>query len=607
MARIPTVPMSELPSASMQGGMRPVQRSVGSQRQAVTRSMGTPTQAVRLSAGTPKRAGRRGVALVEGVRLSESALNAGNRGTMALGEAIGYAAQQAGQIAINMSLRQQDLQDKGRLASEDSRRLEVEAGITKYVMENPDRPETWAQVRNESLKQYEKDRAARRQKEGWGARVTEIDEINYGQFKTRVETQGGVDDTKGIIRKANGQLKANADAKLRAGDYAGFMAAMDTMVLFPDQREAMIREGLEEGMYKTANNELDALRELPPAAAIPQYKQFLAELGAKDEKTGRYLKYEFPRGGLSLGGRVNMESIANARIREAEHAMNSNGRQIVTEIRAGRATAAQVSEALSAGMIDRDTAELLAPDVLLAQEVADERIAAKQQVKLDKLEREAQAKAAKLDTLSKKALEAGEIGVREIERQVALGEIDPAQGNELIARLGVASQREQMSEESDYQIISGQIHSAFANKLLMEEEPDPEVYRKIHAEITLAELTKESRLKLVGEFLDMKLTDIANLEEEGPQEGTWGNRKISPPEREMRATMIGEYKKLLPALGDQLAGSLLFNQEAKIRQFFDSADKPRTKQETDKFFKEELMPEAQKAAGFEALRDAFQF
>jgi hypothetical protein len=595
--------MSDVPASGPIGArMRPIQQSVGSQTRPVLRSMGTPDQAVRLSPGSKKQPGRRGVALVEGVRLSEERLNAGNRGA----ESVGNALANTGQLFMNMALRRQEFEDKGRLADEDNRRMEVVGGIQKYVAENPDRPETWGQIREAAWKQYEKDRAARRQKEGWNSRAIEIDERNYAEYRTRVDTQFGVDEVKGSIRKANAKLQSNGEAKLRQGDYAGFMAAIDSMSLFPDQREAMIRDGLESGMYKAATNELDAMRNVPAGKVVPMLEQYRAELKARNEKDGRFLKYEFPRGGLSLGGRVNIESIVNARIREAQRAMDVKGRGLVTAIRAGRATDADVMAAVEAGEIDRATAKDIAPDIVLAQEVAQDRIDRRRAADEAKKLNQAQQQAAKVDTLRKKALEAGEIGLREIDRQVGLGEITTEQGDQLKAELGQAARREQETEKSDYQIISETIHGGYAAKLFGR-QPDDAEFRKIQAQINTAKLTKESRLKLVGELFDLKLADMADLEEEGPANGSWLDREISPTERALRRTMIGEYRKLLPALGDTLAGDLLFNQEPKIRAFFDTAEKGRSQQEIEKFLKTELLPEVHKAAGLEALRDAFQF
>lgn len=561
-------------------------------------------QAPQLSRGREMGTTQRRVSLVEGVRLDAGAMNARNVGRGAIGQAIS----EVGDLMMNLALRRRDLDDKGKLADEETRRMNVAGGIQKYMTENPDKPETWGQVRAAAWQSYDKDRAVRQQKEGWRPRLIKADDRSYSDYRTRIDTTYGIDEAKGMIRKSNAKIQANAEMKLRSGDHAGFVASVEQMNLFPDQKEQMIRTGLEEGMYKTANNELDGLGNIPPGQVVPFYQQFLTELNLKDEKTGRFTKYEFEQGGLSLAGRVNLQSIAEARIREAERKSDTNAKQIVTAIRAGRATEADVSAALKAGAIDRQTAAAIAPDVALAEEVAAERINRRQEVAQAKAENKAQQMAATTDSLRKRALEKGDVSIRDIDKQLALGEVNPEQADQLKAELVQAARREQTTAAGAYEEISKKIHGGFSDKLFGR-QPTEDQYRKLHAQINNAGLTKESRMKLVSDLMDLKLADMADLQEEGPKNGKWLDRDISAPERAMRRTMIGEYKKLLPAMGNTLAGDIMFNQEARIRSFFDTAPGKdgRSQAEIEKFMKEDLLPEAQKAAGFEALRDAFQF
>ena len=583
MARIPTVSMSEVPTTPSPGGNM---------------------QAPQLSRGREMQAVPRRVSLVEGVRLDPGAMNARNVGRGAIGQAI----TEVGDLMMNLALRRRDLDDKGKLADEETRRMNVAGGIKKYMEENPDKPETWGQVRAASWAAYDKERAVRQKKEGWRNRLVKADDRSYQEYRARIDTTYGIDEAKGMMRKSNAKIMANGEMKLRSGDYEGFVRSVESMNLFPDQKEETIRRGLEEGMYKTANNQLDGLRDIPPGQVIPFYQQFLVELNAKDEKTGRFLKYEFDQGGLSLGGRVNLESIANARIREAQRAMDTAGKGIVTAIRAGRATEADVSEALKSGAIDRQTAAAIAPDVVLAQEVAADRVARRQAVDQAKKENEAQQMAATAERLRKQAVEKGDVSVLDIDKALALGEIAQPQAEQLKAELMQAARREQTTEDSPYEAISKEIHGGFTAKLFGRQPSDAE-YRKLQAKINNAGLTKESRLKLVGELMDLKMADMADLQEEGPANGKWLDRSITAPERAMRKTMLDEYRKLLPALGDTLAGDLMFNQEARIRAFFDTAPGKdgRPRAEIEKFVKEELLPEARNAAGYESLKDAFKY
>ena len=586
MARIPTVPLSEVPRVATPS---PVQ--------APTLGRGTELQA------SPIRTVPMSVQPIDAVMLDEGRLNAKNRGL----EAVGQGLMQASQLMMHLSLRSQEQKNKGILASEENTRADVAAGIQKTMMQTQDQPETWAKVREESWKSYEKDREKRRQKDGWGPMVIDADSRSYQDYRAKTDTEYGLEEAKATIRKANALMESNAQMKLRAGDYQGFVAAMDAMDLYPDQREAKVRAGLEEGMYKTANNKLDSVRELPPTQAIAASKQFIAEITAKDEKTGKYLAYEYPRGGLSVGGRVNLESIANARVREAERQMDTTGRRLVSELRLGRATAADVDAALKAGEMDVPTARAISPDNALAVRDHEDRLAVKDAAAKKALQEEAQQRESSLNRLRAQATDRGTVGLRDIERQVALGNIAPQQGAQLQEELAQASRAEMAMTTGDYEMIQKKIRGGTISKLFGAQPSDGD-YRDIQNAIIAAKLTKETRLHLMEDLFTLKLADMADLQEEGPKDGRWLDRKISAPERSLRKGMIDSYKTLLPALGDTLAGDLLFNQEGKIRSFFDSGkDGKRTEGEIKAFQQDVLLPEVQKAAGYQALKDAFDF
>lgn len=577
MARIPTVALSESPRVAPPSGgaqMRPTLLSA------------TPMQ----------------TAQVQGVMLDEGRMNAKYRGL----EQVGEALQQVAGVAMGFALRGQEQKNKGILASEENFRMETSAGIQKAMLTTMDDPDSWEKLRSDAWTEYEKGRTKRREKQGWGPLVVAADTTSYQDYRAKADTEFGLEQAKASIRKANGQIEANAQLKLRSGDYQGFVASMDQMDLYPDQREAKIRAGLEEGLYKTANNRLDAVRELPPKASIVESKAFIADLTAKEE-SGRYSNYEYPRGGLSLGGRVNLISIANARIREAERQMDTTGRRLVSELRLGRATAADVSSAVESGEMDLATATALAPDIALAVREHEDRLAVKDAAAKAKLQEQAQQRENSLNRLRVQAMDKGTVGLRDVERQVALGEIAPSQGAQLQEELVQASRAEIAMTTGDYKLIQDKIRGGTVAKLFGA-QPSDEDYRQIQNAIIAAKLTKETRLHLMEDLFTLKLADMADLQEEGAKDGRWLDRKITAPERTLRKDVIGSYRQMLPALGDTLAGDLLFNQEARIRSFFDSAgSKGRTDGEIKAFQQDVLLPEIQKAAGYRALKDAFDF
>jgi polyhydroxyalkanoate synthesis regulator phasin len=510
----------------------------------------------------------------------------------------GNALQGVGEFIGRFAQQKQEQVNKGLLASEETIRMETAAQIEEYAAKNQGTPETWGKFRADTWKAYETGKTARQKEQGWGPAVVAQDKMMTQSYVAETGIRFNAQQSAAQIRQSNSRLMANAQTKLRSGDYEGYVAAVEQMNLAPDQKEPMIRSGLEEGLYKIASNQLDAIRELPPAQAIDAYNRFTTDLKEKDGKT--YKNYEFEAGGLSLGGRVNLESMTNARVREAQRQMDVNGRRLVSEIRLGRATSADVEAALKAGDMDVDTAKMLEPDMIQAAEERAGKVAAKAQ-------ETAQQQAAKADRIRTAAVtpdKVGTVGTRDIEKQIALGEISPEQGRQLQEELMQAAKSEQGSTGGAYAKISEKIKGGFGAKMFGRQPSDKE-YRDIQADIIGAKLTKETRLKLVDELFTLKLADIEDLQEEGTR---WADRDITATERGLRRDMIGEYRRLAPALGDVLAGDLMLNQETRIREFFDTAkDGNRSPDEVKKFLREDLLPEAQKAAGYEALKSAFDY
>lgn len=527
-----------------------------------------------------------------GVRMDAGSVTQSSRALVQAGGAMQGVADMLGRFAM----QKQGQINQGILAQEESIRAQTEAEVDSFITNNPDKPEEWQRFREQAWKGYEQGKTGRAKSGQWGPSVQAADKLATEGYRTQTDIRFKANLDKGLIRQSNARLLANADSKLRGGDYEGFVGEVDKMTLYPDQREETIRRGLEEGLYKTANNELDTIRQLPPAEAIPAYEEFLAKVGEKTEG-GAYANYEFERGGMSLGGRMNLESIANARIRESQRAMDVNGRQLVGALRVGRATIADVDAMMRAGQIDEQTAVAMAPEMELAIREREDREAAKRQTEAQQEETRAQRLRADAVTPGRP----GSVAAQDIERQIALGEISPERGSQIRIELEQASRVELTSTEGPVAEIRKMIRGTMGQRV-GGRQPSEAEYREIQNMIIGAKVTKETRLALVGELFDLKLADIEDLEED---DGSWNlkDRQISIPERAMRRDMIAEYRRLLPALGDVLAGDLMLNQEAQIRDFFNAGD--RTQEEARVFLREVLLPNAQQAAGFEALRDVY--
>jgi hypothetical protein len=547
--------------------------------------------------------------LVSNLRMDEGAMNAPNRTLVGAGNAIAGAGELMGRFAMEKA----DQRNKGILANEETVRMETAAKIQAFMEANPNDPDSWGVASNTTWEAYEKGRSERAKKEKWAPAVVEKDTLQYQLYRSDFGIRARAEQDKAYVRQSNARLEANAEAKLRAGDYDGFVKSMDEMNLFADVKERKIRAGLEEGTYRIAGTQLDALRDLPPSKAIPAIQAFIAAVNEKDAK-GKFKEYEFERGGMSIGARQQLVTVAQGRIREQERAMAVNGRAIIADIRMGRADVTNLFDAVKAGELTPDVAKAIMPEVAQAVDEWDAKLtaradakAAKEEAAKRRLQEQAQQQNAAAERLRSAALERGKVGIRDIERQLALGEITPTQAEQLKEELIQASRAEVQMEKGDYAMIAEKIRGGLSAKMFGRQPSDVE-YQRIQADITGSKhLTKETRLKLMDELFTLKLADISDLQEEGPENGRWADRDITPQERALRRDLLGSYKKLLPALGDVTAGDLMFSQEARIRAFFDTAKTPRAQAEIEKFTKEQLLPEIQKAAGFEALKDAFKF
>lgn len=562
-----------------------------------------------------------GVGAVPMQQIGSGAFQAGGRAMVAAGETVMGGSQ----LLARFAFEKQEQVNRGVLANEETLRMETAAQIRDSVENMPDRPDEWQAVSDASWSAYEKGRSARQKAGKWGRDLAAADDLQFKTYRAEVVTRLKGEQVKAEIRQSNARIEANAETKLRAGDYDGFVKAIDAMTLFPEQKERTVRRGLEEGLTKIAGNQLDALRDLPPSKAVPAIEAFIANLNEKGAD-GRFKDYEYERGGLSLGARQQMEAVARSRIREQERAMDVNGRAVVAKIRMGRATEADLFQLVKAGELTPDVAKDILPDVAMAIDEWQGKVDTKQAAKDAKAEAEQARAEAKAESLKRRAeetaqqqsstadrlrasAERGKVGLRDIERQLALGEINPEQAAKLKAELSTSALSEQRTEVGEFATISNRIRSAMAGKLLEagNVQPDDADYEKIRNAITSAKtLTKESRLRLIDQFFALKLSDIKDLQEEGPAGGRWADRDITPVERDLRRGMITKYRELLPALGDVAAGDLLLNQETEVRSFFDSAKAPRTQAEIEKFM-QKLMKPVYEAAGTKALREVFDF
>jgi len=507
--------------------------------------------------------------------IDQAAAMAPGRAIEGVGQEIRRSAEMLSKIAGDV----QNQVNKGILASEETTRMETAAAIDKYMQDNPADPESWTKFREDTIESYKQERQTRMEKNSWGRDVTSADSIANDEFWTRAEISFNAKTNQGMVRYSNARLKANADAHLRANNRKGFIKAINEMDLTEEQRLKMLSEGLEEGMYNIASNQMDALEEETLANQITGYEAFIDNITAKED--GRFVEYEEsdengdPIGGMSLGGRTRLQSIANARLRQAEKQVASNGRMLLRELTAGRATLFDVEEAVAAGEISQEVVDMLQPDLDAAEQYAKD-------VAAQELLEEGVANTRRADTDRNAAIK-GTIGEEEIQAKVMAGQYTQEQGDTIIAQMNARTQLQRTDEKSDYSKIYHKIYNDYTAKMINDRsakilgskngimpnwarQPSDDDYRKILENIKEADITKENRIELVQAFLALRSSDLEDLEEEGT--GWFGDRKFTEQEKGARMDFIDTVALNLGALGPVAAGELMLATDLEIRQWF---------------------------------------
>lgn len=432
-----------------------------------------------------------------------------------------------------------------------------------------------------------------------GARKELADKLAFQANAFKVLKSGDVGQQAKVVGldKASRAGLALADVYFQDGDIGKAEEKLNEMaaggLIYKEQIPEMMRQGSRRVADMEAKSWLRALAALPPADKKRELDQFDKDLFEKGED-GSFAGFKFKDGGLTAEDRLAFRSRVVQEREAAQRQMDTSGHRLVSGLRSGRMTLDNVKVAVESGEIDRETAALLSPDLILAMQERDDKLA-------EKAGAEAKRQQNSLESLRNKALNGrGSVSARDIKRDVGLGEISGAGGAQLTEELSQASRAELAG--GDAEIIRNNIRGGWASKLFGR-QPSEDSYRELQNAILAAKLTKPTRLALVNELLDLKLADIADLEEEG---GDWIDRAITKPEKSLRVDMIQQYKILLEPLGDTLAGDLMFNQEAEIRNFFDSApDGKRTHSEIEAFKNTKLLPIIRNAAAQDALEDIF--
>lgn len=531
-----------------------------------------------------------------GALVSADAVGAAARGGAAIGQAVGQVGELAGALAMKMAeAKNAEDRAKAQMVMRD------EAAKIQTKLATDPNEETWEATAKQGVNNARS--AVFTQKLAPVVRKElELQMAEWGQ-KTQISVQTQATARK--IERATTAIMGEAEARVRAQDWDGAVAQVDEAasvgLLGPKERADEVKRILDYGGYYEAQQKLSSLADLSPRARTAELAKLNQQLLTRNED-GSFTYFEDPehRGGMSARGRIEMSSVIASQQRAAVREMDGNAHELIVGLRTGNATLADVGTAFDSGQISGDGVE----QFLRANKVFEGVLSEKQQVK-------ARAQETRAKSLEQDALEKGTAGFRELDVAIQTGSITPARGREIKSRLDVAAQADRTTDS--FSDIRDQLDSWYARKTILNKagnnffpsaQPDDAEFQKLLGDIDGAPLTMPAKLELLQGLFEAKMADISDLQEEG--KGSWWDRDITEPERKLRTELLQTYKNLLPSLGLQTAGSLLFGQEDMIRGFFDGNKEP-TPQDVEKFRKEVLLPQIQESASNELLRAQFDF
>lgn len=250
---------------------------------------------------------------------------------------LGGAIRSLGETVSTHTLARADHVNQGELAAEESMRMDVQAQIEEWVAENPNDVRGAALARQRIISEY---KAAREERLKDSAPIVkERDQMLFDNWEKQTGSAFRLEQTKRLVRKANAQIEGNAQMKLRQGDHDGFLEEMKKMDLTEEQLQVRIRRGLEDGLYSMGEIQLSSLNRVEDVQA------YIGWLNERDD-SGNYTNLEFEgEGGISIGGRKQLERLANAKINRIQVDQGRNEFTLNREIEKGEASLYDIEQA----------------------------------------------------------------------------------------------------------------------------------------------------------------------------------------------------------------------------------------------------------------------
>jgi len=325
----------------------------------------------------------------------------------------------------------------------------------------------------------------------------------------------------------------------------------------------------------------------------------------------------------TMNARVSLETIdlTTKALNQVQTHLDRNTLSLLTDLQQGDATIADVFSASEKGLVPEGLIgpEAMDPRITKASAEGQQRQVASATAQRETIRGQQHAAAGRYESLSKDVLQDFTAGDFEIQASLDRRDITPSRAEELRTRLEVLSLAQQSAPEegvdNSYRSLKGRIDSLYTATALGYYEKSQltdEQYRQLNADILdpKTRLTQSNKLDLMKRLYMAKLADIKEGEEDA--DTFMFDRRIVPAEKDMRVELLetikgnGTVEKpgLLPALGLQQSGALLFSQEDAIRRLFDAGDPT---PEQIQALKDQLTTQLKSAASQELIRSSFGF
>ncbi len=520
-----------------------------------------------------------------GVRADTNLLSAEGAGMKQFGKGL----DDVGKVIQQLGMKKAKAIADGQIAGEKIIRAGIDADIKNFAENNPGDAKAMREYSAQRITEYEKEFSTRKSDQGWSNMAVDSDKIELDYWKKASQIQTENVATKIEIAESNALVAQNAQRLFEDWKFDDAIAEVDKMVAAPSDKEALKKKLAEAGTARVLQREISATLNSPPADAAKALSDIEDDLLTKGSyRSGGY--------GLSQQERLlQLDNVRKARA-QADQAMNTTGVKLMERMAKGEPLNI-IQSAVDAGSISLEKVTDMMPLFLGAEEEGDvykaERLRKKQ-------EAEAKDAAALLSSRRtqvsnresmRKKLANNDLTRAQIDKQVLLDGLSPADGIDLHRSYDVASNLQRQSDTytdlkesvgwagwrmlgANYGLIlyPGMIGNTDAT------------YRKMVDKITMSGLNPEVQRELIHDLMVSHSLDVSN----GDEDMNWTpfDRTVTDTEQELHRDLKTVWKTAGRSINPPTVGNMWVEQLTQIRIFFD--ENPDPSDETFKRFRDNL-------------------